>query len=209
MPKVTALDQKLLKAGAGSDPSWGPHTPAQGLTWEGGQLSVQSLGHFSLRQPGIRLLGFKGQQLLTLGSHALRTSPLTSLSLRCLINKMGATAVARTSEGMCEAKRGCSHTELRGLPDWLLPLPLLLCAVESGPGSNSQTFLQGKQRPQAVFCWGPCGSHLHSDHQDFHHLQHQLEGLPALGPKFVTGTHEEVLETAAEVFLFQRGWRGW
>ena len=55
----------------------------------------------------------------------------------------------------------------------------------------------------------PGRPHLHGDHQDLHHLQHQLKGLATLGPKFVTGTHEEVLETAAEVFLFQRGWGRW
>lgn len=74
----------------------------------------------------------------------------------------------------------------------------------SGKDSDSQTLLQGKQWPQTAFCWGSLSSHLHSDDQDLNHLQHQLKGLAALGPKFVTGTHEEVLETAAEIFLFQR-----
>lgn len=82
-------------------------------------------------------------------------------------------------------------------------------AAGSGLGSNSKTLLLGKQQSQAVFLWGPQRSHLHSDHQDLHYLQHQLEGLAALGPKFVTGTHKKVFETAAEVFLFHRGWRRW
>jgi hypothetical protein len=52
-------------------------------------------------------------------------------------------------------------------------------------------------------------SHLHSDHQNLHHLQHQLARLTAFGPELITGTHEKVLETATEVFLFWEGRRYW
>lgn len=158
-------------------------------------------------QHGIRLPEFKCQQLLTLGCCVTLDKSLSlSEPLSCLTYKMGATEVAGTSEGMCEVTRGCSHTKLRGLPDLLVPLSLCCCRVRTRlqlPDSPSRKIAQ------AVFLWGPQRSHLHSDHQDLHYLQHQLEGLATFGPKFVTGTHEKVLETAAEVFLFQTGWSCW
>lgn len=54
----------------------------------------------------------------------------------------------------------------------------------------------------------PGGAHLHGDHQDLDHLQHELARLAALGPELVTGAHEKVLEPAAEVFLFWGSRRG-
>lgn len=58
-----------------------------------------------------------------------------------------------------------------------------------------------ERRPQDHCCGGSPRSHLDSDYQDLNHLQHQLEGLAALGPELVTGAHEEVLEPAAQVLF--------
>ena len=81
-------------------------------------------------------------------------------------------------------------------------------AEGAGLGSDSRLFPFKENRAHR---WNSGGrgewyrSHLHGDHQDLHHLQHKLERLSTLGPEFITGAHEEVLETATEIFLFWRG----
>lgn len=144
-------------------------------------------------------LGSSASKSQCLAAMRLWTNPFTSLSLRCLIYKIGACVrlkgAARIRSSACFLIHYChcySH----------------YAAAGSGRGSHSQTLPRGTQWPQDHSCWGSHRSHLYSDYQDLNHLQHQLKGLAALRPKLVTGTHEEVLEAAAEVFFLQRGWRG-
>lgn len=160
-------------------------------------------------QHGIRLPEFKCQQLLTLGCCVTLDKSLSlSEPLSCLTWGRQKLLGPRRA---CVRLKGAAHIQSSEgfLIDYCHFHYCHYAAAGSGQGSNSQTLLLGKQQSQVLFLWGPRRSHLHSDHQDLHYLQHQLEGLAALGPKFVTGTHEKVLETAAEVFLFQRGWRRW